>query len=217
MPVPVVSAVTLAVSVPRAPLLAVTVPTLCASVRSTSVKAMVPVLVRLPAGVVCSVTAPVTLVRDTTGASLVPVMVMTTSCVVVEPLPSLTVTVYVSVLTWPAARYCAALLVRLYVQPTEPGSVAALSLTAASARAPSAPLTGAKLTVCASVRSTSVKPMVPVATSASVSDAVVSASSVTAPVCAALVIVTASLVPVMVMARLAVLVALAAPLPSLAV
>ena len=50
---------------------------LCTSVRSTSVKAMVPLSVRLPTGVTSSVTAPVTSVAATIGASLVPVMVTT--------------------------------------------------------------------------------------------------------------------------------------------
>ena len=69
----------MAVRVPRAPALGVTVLMVWLSVRSTSVKERVPVSVRLPAGLMSSVTAPVTSVVATTGASLVPVMVMVTS------------------------------------------------------------------------------------------------------------------------------------------
>ena len=77
-PVPVVSVVTLAVRPPRALALGVTRLMVWASVRSTSVKVSVPVSVRLPLAVTSSVTAPVTSVAETTGASLVPVMVTET-------------------------------------------------------------------------------------------------------------------------------------------
>ena len=63
---------------------------LCTSVRSTSVKAMVPVSVRLPTGVTSSVTAPVTSVAATIGASLVPVMVTVMVRDTLPPLPSST-------------------------------------------------------------------------------------------------------------------------------
>ena len=74
----VVSVEILAVRVPRAPALGVTVLMVWTSVRSTSVKERVPVSVRLPAGVMCSVTAPVTSAAETMGSSLVPVMVTVT-------------------------------------------------------------------------------------------------------------------------------------------
>ena len=54
------------------------------SVRSTSVKVMMPLSVRLPAGVTCSVTAPIRSCAVITGASLVPVMV-TSICLVMTP------------------------------------------------------------------------------------------------------------------------------------
>ncbi|MNR36818.1 hypothetical protein D3C85_1547890 [compost metagenome] len=44
------------------------------------------------------------------GWSLVPVRVIVTSLVTVAPKSSVSVTVNTSVLVWPAARYCAALL-----------------------------------------------------------------------------------------------------------
>ena len=70
---------TLAVRVPRALALGVTVLMVWTSVRSASVKVSVPVSVRLPLAVTSSVTNPVTSVVETTGTSLVPVMVMVTS------------------------------------------------------------------------------------------------------------------------------------------
>ena len=66
---------TVAVRAPRAPALGVTPLMLWTSVRSTSVKVRVPESVRLPVGVMSSVTAPVTSVVETTGTSLVPLMV----------------------------------------------------------------------------------------------------------------------------------------------
>ena len=76
---PVVSVETLAVRVPRAPVLGVTELMVWTSVRSTSVKVSVPVSVRSPVAVTSSVTSPVTSAAETTGASLVPVMVTETS------------------------------------------------------------------------------------------------------------------------------------------
>ena len=61
--------------------------TRCTSVRSTSVKLIVPLSVRLPAGVTCSVTAPIRSCAVITGASLVPVMVTSICLVIRPPLP----------------------------------------------------------------------------------------------------------------------------------
>ena len=79
----------------------------CTSVRSTSVKVMVPLSVRLPAGVTCSVTAPMRSCAVITGASLVPVMV-TSICGDQAAVWSSSVMVKVSTLVWPAARYSTA-------------------------------------------------------------------------------------------------------------
>ncbi len=94
MPVPVVSLSLIAVSEPSVVPTGVPVAdTRCTSVRSTSVKVSEPLSVRLPAGVTSSVTAPVTSVADTTGSSLVPVIVTVTSWVTGSPLLSVIVTV----------------------------------------------------------------------------------------------------------------------------
>ena len=82
-PVVVVSVETLAVRVPRAPALGVTVLMLWTSVRSRSEKERVPVSVRLPVGVMSSVTAPVTSEVATMGTSLTLVTVMDEVAVVV--------------------------------------------------------------------------------------------------------------------------------------
>ena len=101
------SAVTLAVRVPSAPAEAAIVGAmLWLSERSTSVKAMVPLSARLPAGVAPSVTAPVTSDTATTGASLVPVIV-TSICRVV---PSAEATVISSCSVPPAPSACTAAL-----------------------------------------------------------------------------------------------------------
>ena len=111
MPVPVVSVFFTAVRLPSTLPTGVPVAlTRCTSFRSTSVNVRLPLSVRLPAGVPCSVTAPVTSVADTIGASLVPVMVTSTRWATVPPWPSLIVTVNFSVAVWPTARYCVALL-----------------------------------------------------------------------------------------------------------
>ncbi|MNR64844.1 hypothetical protein D3C85_1876350 [compost metagenome] len=58
-----------------------------------------------------SATAPLSIsAAATVGASLVPVRVIVTSLVTVAPKSSVSVTVNTSVLIWPSARYCAALL-----------------------------------------------------------------------------------------------------------
>ena len=93
---------------PSAPAEAVIALMLWTSVRSTSVNAIVPLSVRLPAGVTSSVTAPVTSATATIGASLVPVMVTLTVRVTLPPWPSSSVKVKVSTLVWPAARYSTA-------------------------------------------------------------------------------------------------------------
>ena len=74
----VVSVEILAVRVPRAPALGVTVLMVWRSVRSTSVKERVPVSERSPVAVTSSVTEPMTSVVATMGASFVPVMVTVT-------------------------------------------------------------------------------------------------------------------------------------------
>ena len=105
---PVLSVLTVGVSVPSGVAEVAVTLMLCASVRSTSVKAIVPLSVRLPAGVTSSVTAPVTSTAATSGASSVPVMVTLTVRATVAPLPSSSVIVKVSTLVWPAARYSTA-------------------------------------------------------------------------------------------------------------
>ena len=72
----------------------------CVSVASTSVLVSWPVTMVTAAS---SVTAPVA-TPPMVGASLVPVMVTVISWVAVPPLPSLTVTMMVSVAVWPSAR-----------------------------------------------------------------------------------------------------------------
>ena len=62
--------------------------TLWLSIRSTSVKLIVPVALGVPS----STTAPVAVAPVMLTTSLVPVTVITTFCVVVDPCPSLTVT-----------------------------------------------------------------------------------------------------------------------------
>ena len=108
VPVPVVSVVTLAVSVPSAPADGVAGLMLCASVRSTSVNAMVPLSVRLPdRGDQLGHRAGHIRGRDhrrIVGAGDGDV----TWCVTVPPLPSSSVKVKVSTLVWPAARYSTA-------------------------------------------------------------------------------------------------------------
>ncbi|MNC12272.1 hypothetical protein D3C81_1015680 [compost metagenome] len=61
---------------------------------------------------VSSCTAPASLpvAKLSTGASLLPVRVIVTFLVTVAPKSSVSVTVNTSVLVWPSARYCAALL-----------------------------------------------------------------------------------------------------------
>ncbi len=76
-----VSVLTLAMNVPSAPAEGVTALTLWTSVRSTSVKAIVPAVGEVADRGHRSVTAPVTSATATTGASLVPVMVIVTFCV----------------------------------------------------------------------------------------------------------------------------------------
>ena len=71
-------------------------------------KAMVPLSVRLPAGVTCSVTAPMRSCAVITGASLVPVMVTSICLVIRPPCWSSSVMVKLSTLVWPAARYSTA-------------------------------------------------------------------------------------------------------------
>ena len=71
-------------------------------------KVMVPLSVRLPAGVICSVTAPIRSCAVITGASLVPVMVTSICLVIMPPLLSSSVMVKLSTLVWPAARYSTA-------------------------------------------------------------------------------------------------------------
>ena len=89
-----VSGFTEAVSEPSAPVEAVMVgPIWWVSVRSTSASAIVPLSVRFPAGVTCSVTALVTSAVATTGSSFVPVMVTTKVCDVTPPSPSSIATV----------------------------------------------------------------------------------------------------------------------------
>ena len=90
-PVPVVSVVTIAVRVPKALVDDVTSEILCSSVKSTSVKFIVPVSVRLSAGVTNSGTPPVTSATSTIGSSLVPVMVKVTNCSVTPPSESVMV------------------------------------------------------------------------------------------------------------------------------
>ena len=102
------SVLTVGVSVPSGVVEVAVTLMLCVSVRSTSVKVIVPVSVRVPVGVTSSVTAPVTSVAATSGASSVPVMVTLTMRSTVAPLPSLSVMVKVSILVWPAARYSTA-------------------------------------------------------------------------------------------------------------
>ena len=63
----------------------------------------------MPLAVTSSVTAPVTSSAETTGASLVPVMVTETVRAIEPPLPSRTLKVKVSTQVWPAARYSTAL------------------------------------------------------------------------------------------------------------
>ncbi len=76
VPLPVVSVFFTAVRVPSTLPTAVPVgETRCTSFRSTSLKAMVPLSVRLPTGVTASVTAPTRSCTPMTGASLVPVIV----------------------------------------------------------------------------------------------------------------------------------------------
>ena len=90
------SVVSVGVSVPSGLPLGVTALTLCVSLRSTSVKAIVPLLVSVAnaTGVpVVSVTAPVTSATSTTGASFTPVTVTTTFCVTTPAWPSLMLTV----------------------------------------------------------------------------------------------------------------------------
>ena len=66
---------------------------------------MLPLSLRLPAGVTSSVTSPLTSVAATTGSSLVPVMSTLTVRETLPPWPSRTSKVKVSILCWPAARY----------------------------------------------------------------------------------------------------------------
>ena len=82
-----VSVLTLAVNVPSAPAEGVTVLMLCTSLRSTSLNAIVPLSVRLPAGVTSSVTPPLTSVAATTGSSFVPAMSTLTVRVTMPPWP----------------------------------------------------------------------------------------------------------------------------------
>ena len=77
-PLPLLSVLTVGVSVPSGVAEVAVTLMLCASVRSTSVKAIVPLSVRLPVAATSSVTAPVTSAAATSGASSVPVMVITT-------------------------------------------------------------------------------------------------------------------------------------------
>ena len=88
-----VSVVTLAVRVPSEPSDGVTVPMLWISVRSTSVKVIVPLSARLPDGVTCSAMVPMRSCVATTGASFVPVMPTTKFLVATPLLPSSTVSV----------------------------------------------------------------------------------------------------------------------------
>ena len=76
-PVPVVSVLTVGVSVPSGVAEVDVTLMLCVSVRSTSVKVIVPLSVRLPVAVTSSVTPPVTSVAATSGASSVPVICTT--------------------------------------------------------------------------------------------------------------------------------------------
>ena len=71
-------------------------------------KVMVPLSVRLPAGVTCSVTAPMRSCAVITGASLVPVMVTSICLVIRPPCWSSSVMVKLSTLVWPSARYSTA-------------------------------------------------------------------------------------------------------------
>ncbi|MNZ83477.1 hypothetical protein D3C78_1022060 [compost metagenome] len=76
------SSLTLATSVPSAPDGALTLATWASSARSTSPKAKLPLATVVPS----SVTAPLSIsAAVTVGASLVPVMVIVTFCVTVEP------------------------------------------------------------------------------------------------------------------------------------
>ena len=102
------SAVTLAVSVPSAPDEGTMVVMTWASVRSTSVKAMVPLSVRLPAGVTASSTVPVRSDVATTGSSLVPVMVTSMVRLMMPPLQSSSLTVNCCTLVWSLARFSTA-------------------------------------------------------------------------------------------------------------
>ena len=89
-PEPVLSVLTEGVSVPSGVVDVAVTLMLCVSVRSTSVKAIVPLSVRLPTGVTNSVTAPVTSVAATIGASLLPWMVMVTGVLTAALCESLT-------------------------------------------------------------------------------------------------------------------------------
>ncbi len=106
MPLPVVSVFFTAVSEPSTLPTAVPVgETRCTSFRSTSLKAMVPLSVRLPTGVTASVTAPTRSCAPIIGASFVPVIVTSICRVTTLPFWSSSVIVKLSTLVWPAARY----------------------------------------------------------------------------------------------------------------
>ncbi|GJD75587.1 hypothetical protein CFIICLFH_3829 [Methylobacterium goesingense] len=104
VPEPVVSWVFVAVSVPSGVPMALAL-TLCLSIRSTSLKTIVPLSDRAVPGEPCSVTAPESLAEPITGASLVPVRVTATVCATEPSCPSPIVIVKISTLVWPLARY----------------------------------------------------------------------------------------------------------------
>ena len=118
VPDPVVSVVTDAVKVPKGvvPITAAGVVVECTSLKSTSVKAITPSVINISVGagaVVSSVTAPVTVVAATTGASFVPRIVSVTVSWVRPPCVSVMSIVYVctivsptpseSIMAWSAA------------------------------------------------------------------------------------------------------------------
>ncbi len=114
VPLPVVSLVSTALSEPSTGSSGVpTGDTRCSSVRSTSLKSITPLSLRLPLGVTASVTAPIRSCAITTGASLVPVIVMSIWRVRTEPFWSFSVIVKLSTRVCPAARYSTALAATL--------------------------------------------------------------------------------------------------------
>ena len=174
----------------------------CTSIRSTSLKAIVPVSRQRRSRPQSSVTAPAASSAPLmVGASLVPVTVTVTSCEAVPPWPSLTVTVNVSVAVWPTARYCVRAVGDLVGPADGAGAVAGGALAhraqRAACRRACSPVAGRpRWPVCTSIRSTSLKAIVPV----SLQRRSRAASSVTAPTASvsAAVMVGASLVPVIV-------------------